>query len=77
MGKMFIMAMMLVLIWAGMKIHTEGARHAFGGAFSFLAWGDQLPEQASEAVSNAKRVGEAVDHRIKESAARYEAQVDD
>ena len=72
MTKLLAVIAMVAIIWAGMKIYTEGAEHAFGGAFSFLTWGDDLPDRATEAVSNAKRVGEAVDQRIREGAARYE-----
>ena len=58
MGKMVFLAMMGGLIYVGMEIYDEGARNAFGGAFAFLAAGDDLPEQDLRA--GGREAGQAV-----------------
>jgi hypothetical protein len=76
-GKLIVMVMMCGMIWVGMEIHTKGANNAFGGAFSFLTVGDDMPEKASEYVSTPRRVGNVVDERIQEGAARYDKMLDE
>lgn len=75
MTKTIGMLLMIATMWIGMEIYTEGARHAFGGAFSFLAVGDTLPEKASRHVSTPKRIGEKVDGIMRENEDRYEDMV--
>jgi hypothetical protein len=77
MGKLVVLAMMVGLIWVGMEVYTEGANNAFGGVFSFLTAGDEMPEKASEYVSTPRRVGAKVDESIQQGAARYERLVED
>jgi len=77
MGKLIVIAMMVGLVWVGATLYTEGARHAFGGAFSFLAAGDDLPERASEYASTPQRVGARAERSIQEGAARYEHVAED
>jgi hypothetical protein len=55
-----------------MEINTRGADNAFGGTFSFLNAGDDLPEKASAFVTTPRRMGAKVDAAIHEGAARYE-----
>jgi hypothetical protein len=72
MGKLVVLLMMVGLIWVGSRIHQEGADTAFGGAFSFLTLGDDMPEKASAYVSTPRRVGAKVEASIQQGAARYE-----
>ncbi len=72
MGKLVVMIMMVGLIWIGMQVNSEGIDNAFGGSFSFLNAGDDLPEKASALVATPRRVGAKVDAAIQEGAARYE-----
>jgi len=72
MGKMAMLGLMVVLVYVGGTIYAEGSRNAFGGAFSFLAAGDDLPERASEAIATHKRVGKLAEDRINAGAERYE-----
>lgn len=75
MGKLVVMTMMVGLCWVGLEVYTEGPRNAFGGVFSFLSAGDDMPEKAVEYVSTPQRVGRKVDAAIQEGAARYEEAV--
>lgn len=77
MGKLLVLATMVGLIWVGTEIYDQGARNAFGGFFSFLAAGDDLPERASEYASTPQRVGELVDQRIQQGADRYRDRMED
>jgi hypothetical protein len=72
MGKIVGMLLMVVAIWVGMEVYNEGADRAFGGTFSFLKAGDDLPERAVHRVSTPKRVGKKVDAAIRGGAERYE-----
>jgi hypothetical protein len=76
-GKLIVTAMMCGLIWVGMEIYSKGANNAFGGVFSFLTAGDDMPEKASEYVSTPRRVGNVVDERIQQGAARYDDMVEE
>jgi len=72
MAKTFGMLLMLATMWIGMTIYNDGAEHAFGGAFSFLAVGRDMPENLSQRVSTPQRVGAKVDGIMRESEARYD-----
>ncbi len=72
MSKLVVMAMMIGLIWVAMEVNSKGTDNAFGGAFSFLNAGDNLPEKASAFVTTPRRMGAKVDAAIQEGAARYE-----
>jgi hypothetical protein len=76
-GKLIVMVMICGLIWVGMEVYSKGAHDAFGGTFSFLTTGDDMPEKASEYVSTPRRVGNLVDDRIREGAARYDDMLDE
>lgn len=47
MGKIFVLVMIVVGIWAGMTIYTEGTDRAFGGLFA----GDPSVEGSGEPSS--------------------------
>jgi hypothetical protein len=72
MAKTFALVLMIAAMWIGMEIYTEGSEHAFGGAFSFLAIGNDMPEKASHHVSTPQRVGAKVDGIMRENEARYQ-----
>ena len=72
MRKLIGWGLMIGLIWVGITIYTEGARNAFGGAFSFLVADDGAAERARDYVSTPKRMGEAVKRHVDEGADRYD-----
>jgi len=77
MGRAFGFAVMAGLIFIGATIYVDGPRNAFGGAFSFLAAGDDMPERASEYVSTPQRIGARVESSIQSGADRYEGVMED
>ena len=61
--------MMAALIWIGAEIYEKGPDDAFDGLFSFLSWGDDLPEKAVEHVSTPRRVAAEVQDVIDQGEA--------
>jgi hypothetical protein len=67
MGKMFGILLVVVGIWVGLEIYTQGTQNAFGGAFAFLGEsgdGDETrdrrtaPQRAGDAVRAAQEEAE-------------------
>jgi hypothetical protein len=77
MMRMLGFLMMAGLIWIGVEIYQKGPDEAFDGTFSFLSWGDDLPEQAVEHISTPRRVGVKVQAAIDQGESRYQAFADD
>ncbi len=76
MGKVFGILVIVLAIWAGLEVYTEGTRHAFGGAFAFLAAEPEASAQ-EEPGSGARRVGDAVQRSHGEHAERFERALGD
>jgi hypothetical protein len=76
MAKLIGLLLMVGIVWVGMEVYNEGPDRAFGGAFSFLSSGKDLPDRVAERVSTPKRVGARVELLMQEGAARYEKLVD-
>ena len=73
MGKIFGILLLVVGIWVGLEIYTEGTQNAFGGAFAFLGEssdGDEMrdrrtaPQRAGDAVRSAQREAEQRRNRL-------------
>ena len=69
--------LMLVVLYVGLEIYTEGPHRAFGGRFSFLAAVENLPEEASDYVTRGQRVQTKVEGAMRQAESRYDFATDD
>lgn len=70
MGKILVIAMIVVAIWIGATVVTEGADQAFGGLFAGKL-GSSTPE-ATDTRSTPQRAGDAFDRAYRESEDRVD-----
>ncbi len=73
MGKVFGILLIVVGVWVGMEVYTQGVRGAFGGAFAFLAAEPPPPpgeehrwvgERARDSVTRARDEAEQRRNRL-------------
>jgi hypothetical protein len=55
MGKVMLIGAIVLVVWAGMEIQTNGVEGAFGGVFAPAGM-----EEAEQITSTPKRAGQAV-----------------
>lgn len=74
MGKVFGVLVIVVGIWVGLEVYTEGVRGAFGGAFAALAPAEEgaPPEEHRWA---GERAGDSVSRAHEEASERRERQL--
>lgn len=65
MSRTFGILLLVLGVWIGVEVYTEGVRHAFGGAFAFLGSESgepgepaDLTERVSSATLEAQRRSE-------------------
>jgi hypothetical protein len=73
MGKMFGILLVVVGIWVGIEVYTQGTQNAFGGALAFLGEssdGDEMqdrrtaPQRAGDAVRAAQEEADQRRNRL-------------
>ena len=74
MGKVFGLLMLVVSMWVGLEIYTEGFDHAFGGKLAFMSSGEEAPEAGQ---SMTRRVGERAEAAAERGVDRLERQLGD
>lgn len=58
MGKAFGILFIVVLVWVGLEVYTEGTRGAFGGVFA--SWsGEPVSAEEDPSLSTPQRAGKA------------------
>lgn len=75
--KLVGFVMLGAAFYVGVVVYTDGPHRAFGGAFSFVTAGEDLPDKASHYATRGERVRERVEASMEESEARYERMVRD
>jgi len=76
-GKLMGLGFMMLALYVGLELYTEGPNRAFGGQFSFMSAGDDMPERASHYVTRGDRVRTKVQAAMRQSESRYDNVVDD
>ncbi len=69
MGRIFGILLIVVGVWVGAEVYTEGVHGAFGGRLAFLAEGEDGP---ADARTTGVRVHDAVSSARAEADARRE-----
>ncbi len=70
MGKIFGILFIVVGIWVGLEIYTEGTHNAFGGLFA--RWSGERPTAGEAVDSAARRVGRGVQSAHDEHGERFQ-----
>jgi len=70
MGKLFAIVLIVIAIWVGITVFTEGTDRAFGGLFAGSPGSSTL--EATEARSTGERAGDAVQRAYDESEDRFD-----
>lgn len=68
MGKVIGGAIVILGIWVGVEVATNGPSRAFGGAFADFV--EAVPEEEVDDRSTARRSGDAVEQAHREAEAR-------
>jgi hypothetical protein len=74
MGKMIGILLVVLGVWVGMEVYTEGTKNAFGGRIAFLSDGEGSPGDGEAPV---QRVGTNVQRDHDEAKARRERLLSD
>jgi hypothetical protein len=74
MGRIFGILFIMVAIWVGVEVYTEGLAGAFGG--TFVEVGLVEPEEALDAPVT-ERAGRAMSRAYEASIDRVERQIDE
>jgi hypothetical protein len=74
MGKMIGILLIVLGVWVGMEVYTEGTSNAFGGKLAFLSDGEGSPDDGEAPV---RRVGTNVQRDHDEANARRERLLSD
>lgn len=73
MGKLIGILLIVVGIWVGMTVYTEGTDRAFGGVFAFLGGSSAEPEDpTADLRSTPQRAGDAFERAYDASLDRIE-----
>jgi hypothetical protein len=71
MGKIFGILLLVVGIWVGLEVYTEGTQNAFGGALAFLGESSDevqdrrtAPQRAGDSVRSAQHEAEERRNRL-------------
>jgi hypothetical protein len=70
MGKLFAIVLMVIAIWVGITVFTEGSDRAFGGLFAGSTGSSTL--EATEARSTRERARDALQSAYEESEDRVD-----
>ena len=70
MGRIFGLILIVVAIYVGLEIYTEGTHGAFGGAFSKLGLAGPAP---TDAAGNPQRPTEVIREKVTEDMSFGEA----
>jgi hypothetical protein len=70
MGKLLAIVLIVIAIWVGLTVYTEGTDQAFGGLFARSSGSSTL--DAPETRSTPRRVGDAVQRAYDESEDRVD-----
>ena len=73
MGKLLAIVLMVIAIWVGLTVFTEGSDRAFGGLFAGSRGSSTL--EATEARSTRERAGDALERAYHESEDRVDRAV--
>ena len=71
MGKLFGLILIVVGVWVGMEIYTQGVNRAFGGLFAGVA------EEAADLRSPLERIQDKGRHASDAQLERIERQLND
>ena len=70
MAKLLAIVLMVIAIWVGVTVFTEGSDRAFGGLFAGSS--DSSTLEATEARSTRERAGDALQRAYDESEDRVD-----
>jgi hypothetical protein len=77
MGKAFALALMVLSLWVGVSLYTEGWDHAFGGALAKLGFVETRSDPgAAEGKAITNRVRERVGTLYREHEERTRRSID-
>ena len=70
MGRVFVIALIVVAIWVGVTVFTQGADRAFGGLFAGTL--GSPTSEATDTRSTPERAGDAFQRAYQESEDRVD-----
>ncbi len=70
MGKLFVIVLIVIAIWVGLTVYTQGTDQAFGGLFARFSGSSTLDAPATR--STPHRAGDAFQRAYDESEDRVD-----